>query len=50
MELLSNNNYKIYFKNSLRVKIDNKQLNLTNVLISHKLKIVTDFIEEDELN
>ena len=50
LELISNNNYKIYFKEIYKPIINNKQITLRSVLISHKLKIVNNFIEEDDLN
>ena len=49
LELISNNNYRIYYKDIYKPKIDGKQINLNNVLLSHKIKIktVNDFIEDD---
>ena len=50
LELVSNNNYKIYYRDIYKPKINGKQINVNNVLISHKTKTVNEFIEEDELN
>ena len=49
-ELMGNNNYRMFFRDQHRPYIDGKQVCMRNVLISHKLKIVNDFIEDDELN
>ena len=49
-ELMGNNNFRTYFRNIYKPKIDGKQINVNNVLISHKLKIVNSFIEEDNLD
>ena len=46
-ELVANNNYRTYFRDRFNPTISDKQVYVYNVLISHKLKIVNDFIEDD---